>query len=97
LNDPIVAPQVGQPVIDRPRLGERIARVVHQVRHPALDAKLPAELLGRLIIVTGDDDEVIEVPEVVGQRLGQKIRIIHANSNRFQSTNGYVRSPSKTN
>jgi hypothetical protein len=62
---------------------------MHQVRHPALDAKLPAKLLRCPILLPGHHDQVIEVPEIVRQRLGQEIGVIDANSDSFQSSNGH--------
>ena len=72
MHNPIISPQIGQPVVDRPRLGERVSLVVHQIGHPALHAQMPAKLPSGFIILPGDDDEVIEVPQVVRQRLRQK-------------------------
>ena len=65
---------------------DRVAELMAAV---GLDAKLAAEALGPFVVGTSHHHVVIELPQVMRQRLGQKIGVVHANSHGFNSANGH--------
>jgi len=88
VDDPVVAAEVGQAVIDGAGFGELVVSIMHEVCRAAFDAELTAEGLGVVIVGVGDDDVVIEMAEVVGEGLSEEVGVVVADGDGFDALGG---------
>lgn len=91
VQDPAFVPQVGKTKVDRTSLVEGISVVMHDGSIDKVDAEFRAKSLGRLVVWVGDDHDSIEVLKVLGQSMGEEVRVVLADNHSFNLHGGSSR------